>query len=204
MNLQQIFKMPAIALIAVSAAAVIAAACGGGGSSVGGGGGTRCAQQYGGGGSSGSGACPPASPTPAASAAAVGIDLTGETPQSTTSDGTVLGFFNGTKANTPNGSEVVVLTAATNVQFHNVDPTQPHTASFLGAYTGSYPTSFTNTNGPTASAAGVSISSPNFSAGNINPGAVSAVYNTGGAGVFVFGCAYHYLSNNMRTVIMVE
>lgn len=197
--------MPGAALIAVSLAAMIAAACGGGGgSSVNGG--TSCLQQYGGGGggSSGSGSCTHPSPTPVASAAAVGLDLTGETPQTTTSDGTVLGFFNGTNPHTPNGSGVVILTAATNVQFINVDAAQAHTASFLGSYTGSYPSSFTNTNGPTASAAGVSISSPNFSAGNMNPGTASAVYSTGGSGVFVFGCAYHYLSNNMRTVIMVE
>lgn len=198
--------MPGAALIAVSLAAMIAAACGGGGgSSVNGG--TSCAQQYGGGGgggSSGSGSCSHPSPTPAASAATVGIDLTGETPQTTAHDGTVLGFFNGTNPNTPNGSTVVTLTAATNVQFENVDASQPHTASFLGPFTGSYPASFTNTNGPTASAAGVSISSPNFSAGNINPGGVSAVYSTGGSGVFIFGCAYHYVSNGMRTVIMVQ
>ena len=207
MNLQQIFKMPAVALIAVSAAAVIAAACGGGGSSVGGGG-TSCAQGYGGGGGgggSGSGCTP--SPTPAASAQTVGIDLfsPAESPVST-ADGTVLGYFNGTKPNAPNGSGVVKLTAAMNVQFMNVDATA-HTASLLGNCPSapcSFPGTFTNTNGPVASAAGVSISSPNFSSGTINPGAVSAVYNSGGAGVFVFGCAFHYLSNSMQTVVMVE
>jgi hypothetical protein len=116
----------------------------------------------------------------------------------------VLGFFNGTNPKIPNGSGVVTLTAATNVQFNNVDPALPHTASFLGPWSGSYPASFTNTNGVTASAGGTSISSPNFSAGNINPGTASAVYSTGGSGVFIFGCAYHYLSNHMQTVVMVQ
>jgi len=63
----------------------------------------------------------------------------------TASDGTVLGFFNGTAGNAPSGSGVVNLTANTNVQFVNIEPATgglPHTASNLGAFTGSYPASF--------------------------------------------------------------
>jgi plastocyanin len=129
--------------------------------------------------------------------------LTGESAVTTASDGTVLGFFNGKKPDTPNGSGVVNLTAAGTVQFYNVDD-QPHTATFLGAYSGSYPATFTNPNPTTSSPAGTVISTPNFSAGNINAGAVSAVYKTGGPGMFIFGCFYHYISNGMRTVVIVS
>ena len=180
----------------------IAACGGGGGSSVTGG---NCAHLNAGYGGGGGGGATTSCAQPAASAQPVGVMLTGESPVTTTSDGTVLGFFNGTNGNPPNGSGVVTLTASMNVQFHNVDPTQPHTASYLGAYSGTYPATFTNTNGTTASAAGTSISAPNFSAGTIAPGGgVSAVYTSGGAGMFVFGCAFHYVSNNMRTVVIVE
>lgn len=207
MNFQQTFKFPTAAALVVGIVAIIFSGCGGGSSSVSGGsnnGNCAALQQYGGGGGS-PGSCPSPTPTPtkAASAQSVGLDLTGESVVTTTSDGTVLGYFNGTNPDTPNGSGVVNLTASGTVQFHNVD-TQPHTASFLGAYSGSYPATFTNTNGATSSPAGTVISSPNFSAGNINAGAVSAVYDTGGPGMFIFGCAYHYTAFGMRTVIIVS
>ncbi len=207
MDVQRIFKMPVAVMTVVALSAAIVAACGGGGGSSVSGGNASCAQQYGGGGGSGgSGACSP-SPTPAPAAQVVGLLLTGEDAVTTTSDGTVLGYFNGVNGHTPNGSGVVNLTANMPVQFHNVEAAGgfgPHTASLLGAYSGSYPGSFSNTNGATPSAAGASISSPNFSSGQINPGAVSAEYNSGGPGMFVFGCAFHYLSNNMRTVVIVH
>jgi hypothetical protein len=191
----------------LAAATIAFAGCGGGS---GGGSSTLagCAG-YGGGGGTGTGqgncgAKPVATPTP--SAAPVGLLLTGESSVTTLSDGAVLGFFNGTAGNPPTGSGVVNLTANTNVRFVNMESgagALPHTASFLGAYTGTYPATFTNTNGTTASAAGTVISTANFSAGNINPGTGSKVYNSGGPGMFVFGCFYHYLSNGMRTVIIV-
>jgi hypothetical protein len=200
-SFQVIFRSPLGATIVAAIAAMAIAACGGGGGNSVTGGNCAHLNSYGGGGGGGSsGTCA----QPAASAQPVGVMLTGETPVTTTSDGTVLGYFNGTNGNPPSGSGAVTLTASTNVQFHNVDPSQPHTASNLGAYSGTYPSSFTNTNGTTASAAGVSIGSANFSTGTIAPAGVSAVYSTGGAGMFVFGCAFHYVSNNMRTVIIVE
>jgi len=211
-DLQAIFRFKAaVGMLSVGAALAVAACGGGGGSASNGPGNPNCPAamsrvplQYGGGGGSASN-CPSPTPVPATSAAPVGLLLAGESAVATTSDGTVLGFFNGTSGSVPSGSEVVTLTADTNVQFINTEAATgfPHTASFLGAYSGSYPGTFTNTNGPTASAAGTVISSPNFSAGNLNPGAKSAVYNTGGPGMYIFGCAYHFVSNGMRTVIVV-
>lgn len=205
MNFQGIFKLPTIAAMLLATATIAFAGCGGGGGS----GLSNGCMGYGGGGGggNGSGNCVgnPV-PSPAASAQKVGLLLSGENPVTTASDGTVLGFFNGTMGNPPNGSGVVHLTANMSVQFFNTESgggALPHTASFLGNYSGSYPASFTNSNGATPSAAGTAISSANFSAGNINPGAASAVYNSGGPGMFIFGCAYHYVSFGMRTVIIV-
>lgn len=99
---------------------------------------------------------------------------------------------------------VVGLThsASDQVQFKNID-SQPHTAADLGPWSGSYPPSpppITATASPT----GTDISSPGFTAGNLNPGQKSKKYVADVPGVYVFGCAYHYLSNNMRTVIIVQ
>lgn len=119
--------------------------------------------------------------------------------------GNVLGFFNGVSGNPPSGSGVVNLTAATNVQFLNFEPSAggfgQHTASFIQAWSGSFPA--TPTIPSTAAAAGTSISSTGFSTGPINPASASAIYNSGGPGIFIFGCAFHYVSNGMRTVIIV-
>jgi hypothetical protein len=200
-------KLPTLAVLALATTLVAFAGCGGGG---GGSSAPLGCLGYGGGGGGGTGNgqsnCNgnPVGGTP--SAAPVGLLLTGESAVVTVSDGAVLGFFNGTAGNPPNGSGVVNLTASTNVRFVNTESgpgATPHTASFLGAYTGSYPSTFTNTNGLTPSAAGTVISTPNFSAGNINPGTASSIYKTGGPGMFIFGCFYHYVSNGMRTVIIV-
>jgi hypothetical protein len=178
-SLRAIFRLQAAAATLVAVTALVVAACGGGG------GGGNC--------------------NPAPTGTPVGLLLTGETAQST-ADGMVLGYFNGTNGMAPNGSGLVNLTANQNVQFINTEGPSglPHTASFLGPYSGSYPSTFTNTNGATASAAGAAISSANFSSGNLNPGVASAIYNSGGPGMFIFGCFYHYVKMGMRTVIIVH
>jgi hypothetical protein len=201
-NLRSIFKLPAAAATLVVAVALAVAACGGGG------GGAAmnssgCAG-YGGGGGGGNGNCVA---HPAATGTPVGILLNGENPVSAPPYGNVVGYFNGTNPNAPNGSNVVNLVANTNVQFINFDTAGgfgPHTASNLGAWTGSFPGTFTNSNGATASPAGTQITSANFSSGAVSPGAASAIYNSGGPGMFVFGCAFHYMSKNMRTVVIVH
>jgi hypothetical protein len=200
-NLRSIFQLPAAAATLVVAVALAVAACGGGG-----GGGAMNAPGclgYGGGGGGG-GNCVA---HPAATGTPVGILLNGENPVSAPPYGNVVGYFNGTNPNPPNGSNVVNLVANTNVQFVNFDTNGgfgPHTASFLGAWSGSFPGTFTNSNGMTSSPAGTVITSANFSSGTISAGTASVIYNSGGPGMFVFGCAFHYLTNNMRTVIIVH
>lgn len=211
MNLQALFKLPAAAATVVAVVALAVAACGGGGGTTN----AICPHSSahlfgygggGGGGGTGVGNCPPpaSSSTPAASAQPVGLLLTGENNVSVAPYGNVKGFFPGTNGNAPNGSNVVNLTAMHNVTFTNVEAGggQPHTASFIQTWGGSFPASPTIPS--TASAAGASISSSSFSTGNLNPGQTSAVYSSGTPGVFIFGCAYHYVSNGMRTVIIVQ
>ena len=195
----------------VATVALAVAACGGGGSGVAN---AICPHAsahtlgYGGGGGGGGtpSNCPPptSSSTPAASAHPVGLLLTGENNVSVAPYGNVKGFFPGTNGNAPNGSNVVNLTAMQNVTFTNAEAGggQPHTASFIQTWGGSFPASPTIPS--TAAAAGASISSAGFSTGNLNPGQISAVYSSGAPGMFIFGCSYHYVSNGMRTVIIVQ
>jgi hypothetical protein len=205
-NLQAIFKLPAAAATLVAIVALAVAACGGGGGTAANNG---CAASvahtlgYGGGGG-GTVNCPNPSPTPAASAAPVGLLLTGENNVNVAPYGNVVGFFNGRNGNPPSGSNVVNLTAMQNVTFTNTEAAsgQPHTASFIQTWSGSFPANPTIPS--TASAPGTSISSAGFSTGNLNQGQTSAVYSTGTPGMFIFGCAYHYVANGMRTVIIVH
>ena len=130
----------------------------------------------------------------------VGIRLIGESVTLDARYVSVLGYFLGT---TSTKSQVVSLTAGVPVIFKNVDSI-PHTAAFLGNATSTsapWPASFTG--GTTASPAGTAIGTTGFTTGNLNGGLSSAVYSTGGPGFYMIGCFYHYVSNKMRTVIIV-
>jgi hypothetical protein len=211
-NLRAIFKLPAAAATVVAIVALTVAACGGGGSGLANNGSCPHSSAHilgygggGGGGGNGTTNCPPpagTSPTPASTP--VGLLLTGENNVSVAPFGNVKGFFPGTNGSPPSGSNVVNLTAMQTVTFTNTEASggQPHTASFIQSWGGSFPASPTIPS--TASAAGTSISSSGFSSGNLNPGQSSAVYNAGTPGMFIFGCAYHYVSNGMRTVVIVH
>ena len=131
----------------------------------------------------------------------VGIRLTGESVTADARYGPVLGYFLGTTSTT---SQVVSLTAGVPVIFKNIDSI-PHTAAFLGNATSTsapWPASFTG-GGTVASPAGTAIGATGFTTGSLNGGQSSAVYSTGGPGFYMFGCFYHYVSNKMRTVIIV-
>jgi plastocyanin len=185
----------------LAAAALALAACSGGYG--GSGSAANCASGYGGGGNGNGAGCvgnPVPHPSPSPVAALVAVRLQGETASTDPTFGTVIGYQLGTTGNT---AQVIHLTANTSVQFTNID-TEAHTATFLGMWAGSYPASIPASSlGASASPAGTSLSTANFSSGNLNPGASSLVYSSGGAGMLVFGCFYHYVSNNMRTVVVV-
>lgn len=195
------------ALVAV--ATVAFAGCGGGGGGGNGNGSlTSCLGYGGGGGGGGGGSCQSGGPTPAPGAQMVALMLTGENPVSVAPFGDVLGYVTGsTSAAFGSGSNVVNLTANGNVQFYNVDPTAAnvHTASSLGAWSGSFPPSGPTSAQQNASTAGTAISASGFSTGTLQPnGGLSKVYSTGAPGMTVIGCFYHYISNNMRTVLIVQ
>lgn len=166
-----------------------------------------CGSGYGGGGNGGAGCgiygtCPtnpPAGPVDCSSLAAgpnVTVDL--NLSLATCNDKTyanVLGFSLDNAH-----SQVVKIPVGSNVQFM-ASVGYPHTADLLG--TAGFPGS--DTNPATASAAGADISSANFSTGALNSnGAMSAVYKANVVGIYYFGCHFHYMSNNMRTVVIVQ
>jgi streptogramin lyase/plastocyanin len=134
--------------------------------------------------------------------APVGVRLIGESSTTDPNYGFILGYFNGTTSTT---SQVVHLTMGESVQFMNVDASLPHTVSFLGNATSTHapwPASFNGSS--TQSPAGTAIGTTNFSTGALNPGQLSLVYETGLPGFYMVGCAFHYNSNTMRTVIIVQ
>ncbi len=139
--------------------------------------------------------------TPAA-VQTIGINLTNPA-QAACDDSTFLavkGYFGGSSVTT---SQVVSVThSGTNViRFVNLD-TQQHTAGNIGAWTGSYPP-----NGPgfgNPSPKDTDISAAGFTTGLLNPGQTSRDYLANVPGMWVIGCAIHYNSDNMRTVIIVN
>jgi plastocyanin len=131
----------------------------------------------------------------------VGIRLSGEAVTHT-HYGSVLGYFNGL---TSTSSEVVSVPTGQRIRFFNVDTSRPHTASLLGVATSTvaaWPASFDGS--ATQSPASTAISTKGFSTGVLQPGTHSLLYSTGAPGFFMFGCAIHYNSNKMRTVIIVH
>ena len=132
----------------------------------------------------------------------VGVRLTGEQSFNDPSYGFELGYFDGTKSTT---SQTVSLNSGESVRFQNVDSVLTHTASFLGdASQNSAPWPSTFDGSSTQSPAGTVISTIGFSTGPLARGKSSLVYETGIPGFYMFGCAFHYDSNEMRTVIIVH
>lgn len=134
--------------------------------------------------------------------ATVGIRLNGENPFTSPKYGVVLGYFKGLISTT---SQVITLKHGINVRFKNVDSSFPHTFSFLGNATKNnapWPKTFDGSG--TKSKAGTAIGTKNFSTGPLSPGQLSSIYTTGVPGFYMVGCAFHYDSHGMRTVIIVQ
>jgi plastocyanin len=147
---------------------------------------------------------PGPSPSIAPGSQIVGVNLSGEAPSTDPTYGRVLGYF-ATTGSINTTSQVVHVTAATNVVFQNFENGIPHTASFLGnasANGANFPPNFNGS--ATTSAANTVISTANFSTGTLNPGSTSLQYNSGPPGFYMFGCAFHYDSDGMRTVVIVQ
>jgi len=129
----------------------------------------------------------------------VGIRLSGEASFTDPTYGFVLAYFDGLTSTT---SQIVHVTAGDRVVFKNVDSSLPHTLSFLNdatTTTANFPAGFDGSS--TASIAGTSIGATHFSTGALNPNQQSTIYYAA-PGLFTVGCAFHYDSSHMRTVIV--
>lgn len=187
-------KFTLFAKLASAAAGIalsLAAGCGGGSAYGGGGGGGG---GYGGGG--GGGGAIDCSVSPAMGPVTIDVNLSLASCKDITY-GLVLGY------STDNvSSHVIKLHVGSTVVFTNTG-TIMHTADDLG--TAGFPPSDTV---PLAAApANTDISVVNFSTGSISVGASapsSGSYKANVAGIYYFGCNFHYVSNGMRTVIIVS
>lgn len=134
--------------------------------------------------------------------ASVGIRLNGETPFTSPTYGRVLGYFKGFTSTT---SQVIMLQAGKFVKFKNVDSSFPHTMSFLGDATSkSAPWPKTFTGSSKAAKRLTAIGTTGWSTGILSPGQSSTLYSTGVPGFYMVGCFFHYVSEGMRTVIIVQ
>jgi streptogramin lyase/plastocyanin len=130
----------------------------------------------------------------------IGIRLNGEMSIIDPTYGFELGYAKGTGTTT----QTISLSMGESVTFKNLD-TIPHSAAFLGNASPSpstWPPTFTGST--TKSPAGTSIGTIGFATGSLNPNQKSPVYDTGSPGFYMIGCQYHYVSNMMRTVVIVQ
>lgn len=94
-------------------------------------------------------------------------------------------------------SQVLGFVPGQQIMIRNGQTTTPHTFNVFTQ--SSFPPAGTPIS--TASSNDLSID-PGFASGNINPSALVGPFVLG-AGTFYVGCAYHYSSNTMRTVLVV-
>lgn len=131
----------------------------------------------------------------------IGIRLNGELSFMDPNYGFELGYAVGTKSVQ---TQTISLKTGESVLFQNVDAI-PHSAAFLGNATANnapWPTTFTGST--TQSPASTAIGTTGWSTGSLNPNMKSPVYETGLPGFYMIGDQYDYVSDNMRTVIVVH
>ena len=131
----------------------------------------------------------------------IGIRLNGELSFTDPNYGFELGYAAGT---TSNQTQTISLGMGESVQFKNVDTIQ-HSAAFLGNATANnapWPATFTGST--IKSPAGTAIGTTGWATGSLNPNRTSPIYETGLPGFYMIGDQYDYVSNNMRTVVIVH
>jgi streptogramin lyase len=131
----------------------------------------------------------------------IGIRLNGELSFTDPNYGFELGYAVGTVSTQ---TQTISLGMGESVQFKNVD-TIPHSAAFLGNATANnapWPATFTGST--IKSPAGTAIGTTGWATGSLNPNRTSPIYETGLPGFYMIGDQYDYVSNNMRTVIVVH
>ncbi|HVA38854.1 MAG TPA: hypothetical protein VNJ51_14710 [Candidatus Dormibacteraeota bacterium] len=180
-------KVPALSTIGAPLAALtllsLLAACGGGGSG----------GMYGG----STVTTPYVSPTPAATAQpqVIGLAL----PQSTI--GTVtdptFGVIGGYTQSTY--SQVLAFVPGSQVMLRNLAASTPHTLDVIGNAAGGFPSSPALSTTP----AGGSTLTAGYASGTLNGGSLIGPL-TLAQGTYFIGCAFHYATNAMRDVLIVQ
>src|SRR5437660_7039922 len=110
-----------------------------------------------------------------------------------------LGYAKGKSTTT----QTIKLPTGESVRFQNLD-TISHSAAFLGNASPSpstWPSAFTGST--MKSPAATAIGATGFATWSLGPGFTSPAYETCLPGFYMIGCQYHYVSNQMRTVIIV-
>lgn len=166
--------------VAVGFAAMLAACGGGGGTSAGGGGGIIA---------------PPApTPTPPTTSTQQVITMAlPSTAMGSRSDPT-FGLIGGFTQQLY--SQVLGFAPGTQVMIQNGQNSLPHTLGVVST------TGFNSGSSLSLQPTGGSTIQAGFNTGNINGGALAGPF-TLAAGTFYIGCAYHYTSDTMRTVLQV-
>jgi len=130
----------------------------------------------------------------------IGIRLNGELSFTDPNYGFELGYAVGAGTQT----QTIGLSAGESVLFKNLD-TIPHSAALLGNATpNSAPWPATFTGSTSQSPAGTAVGTTGWATGSLDPSTLSPVYETGLPGFYMIGDQYDYVSNNMRTVIVVH
>jgi len=166
---------PALALCAVAAAAVAACTNGGGLGSI------------------GSASSAP-SPLPSA-AIGVAIPIGKIGVENDPVWGTVSGY---TQNKT---SQVLAFPPGAKITIENLSSSTPHTLNVIATRTGP-PPNFPQNPDLTFSPSGNGVLGPNYATGSLNPGQ-SVTVTLSKPGIYLIGCAYHYVEYNMRDVIQV-
>jgi protein SCO1 len=163
--------------LAVFAAAIVAACTNGGGlESIGGGSGTP-------------------SPLPAASAIGLGVPTGKIGVENDPVWGTVSGY---TQQQT---SQILAFPPGAKITLQNLSKDTPHTLNVIGTSNGP-PPNFPQNPSLSFYAAGNGVLSGDYASGSINPGA-SVTVTLSNPGIYLIGCAYHYIEFAMRDVIQV-
>jgi cytochrome oxidase Cu insertion factor (SCO1/SenC/PrrC family) len=98
-------------------------------------------------------------------------------------------------------SQVLAFPPGAKITIENLSSTTPHTLNVIGKRSGP-PPNFPKNPSFTFSPRGNGVLGPKYASGSLNPGA-SVTVTLSKPGIYLIGCAYHYIEFNMRDVIEV-
>ena len=99
-------------------------------------------------------------------------------------------------------SQILAYPPGTTVTIHNLSSTSPHTLNVIAESTGP-PPQWPKSPSLTFSPSGNGVLGSGYASGSIQPGADVSV-KLSNPGIYLIGCAYHYIGFNMRDVIQVK